>query len=181
LSRPEPGTQTLAEGRRANHLDIKMNTVAQNAADPQLDADTAAALRMWVVMTRAWRAVAEHGRRQVEARGLRPMEVAVLEALHHKGPLTQGQIGEHILLTSGSITAVVDKLEQRGLVVRRSCAEDRRIVYAELTEAGGKLIAMVFPEHAEVLRSAMAGLTTEEKQMATVLLRRLGRHAAEQP
>ena len=156
-----------------------MKTDEPGASDTGLDEDTAAALRMWVVMTRAWRAVAERGRRQVEAHGLRPMEFGVLEALYHKGPLTQGQLGERILLTSGSITAVVDKLEQRGLVARRPCAEDRRIVYAELTPAGVDLIAMVFPEHARVLRDAMAGLTTEEKQVATVLLRRLGRHAAE--
>jgi MarR family 2-MHQ and catechol resistance regulon transcriptional repressor len=158
-----------------------MNTVENSPADPQLDDDAAAALRMWVVLTRAWRAVAERARRQVEAHGLRPMEFGVLEALHHKGPLTQGQLGEHILLTSGSITAVVDKLERRGLLARRPCAEDRRIVYADLTEAGRELIAKVFPEHAAVLTGAMAGLTTEEKVIATALLRRLGRHAAEQP
>ncbi len=106
------------------------------------------------------------------------MEFGVLEALYHKGPLTQGQIGERILLTSGSITAVVDKLEERGLVERRPCAEDRRVVYADLTDEGRELIARVFPEHAEALRIAMEGLTTEEKRIAAVLLVRLGRHAA---
>lgn len=158
-----------------------MNADERSNTDPQKDEDTAAALKMWVVLNRAWRAIAERGRRQVEAQGLRTMEFAVLEVLYHKGPLTQGQIGEHILLTSGSITAVVDKLEHRGLVERRTCPEDRRVVYAELTEDGRKLIARVFPEHAEVLRNAMAGLTTEEKQIATALLRRLGRHADRQP
>ncbi len=142
------------------------------------DEDTVAALKLWVVLSRAARAIAEHARRQVEGEGLRHMEFGVLEALYHKGPLTQGQLGERILLTSGSITAVVDKLEKRGLVERRLCAEDRRVVYAELTEEGRTLISRVFPEHAEALRVAMGGLTAEEKKIARALLVRLGRHAA---
>jgi MarR family 2-MHQ and catechol resistance regulon transcriptional repressor len=54
------------------------------------------------------------------------------------------------------------------------------VCYAELTDAGRELMATVFPEHAEMIRVAMAGLTVEEKRIATALLRRLGRHAAEQ-
>jgi MarR family 2-MHQ and catechol resistance regulon transcriptional repressor len=152
---------------------------AKTEAD-QRDEDTAAALKLWVVLNRAHRAITEHARRQVERQGLRPTEFGVLEALYHKGPLALGEVGERVLLTSGSTTAVVDKLEQRGLLARRSSAEDRRVCYAELTDDGRALVARIFPDHTQVLRAAMGGLTTQEKQIATAMLRRLGLHAAEQ-
>ena len=145
----------------------------------QDDEDTAASLKLWVVLNRAQRAVAEHARREIERQGLRPTEFAVLEALYHKGPLTLGEVGSRVLLTSGSTTAVADKLEQRGLMTRRACTEDRRVCYAELTDDGRELVASIFPEHAQVLRRAMGGLTAEEKRIATVLLKRLGRFAGE--
>jgi MarR family 2-MHQ and catechol resistance regulon transcriptional repressor len=147
---------------------------------PQKDEDTAAALKLWVVLSRAQRAIGERARRQIERQGLRPTEFGVLEALYHKGPLTLGQVGERVLVTSGSVTPVADKLEQRGLIQRRISAEDRRVCYAELTEAGRELIGGIFPDHAEVIRGAMEGLTVEEKRIATALMRRLGLHAAEQ-
>jgi MarR family 2-MHQ and catechol resistance regulon transcriptional repressor len=157
-----------------------MNHEARTDSDLRQDADTTAALQLWVVLNRATRAISEHARRQVEGQGLRTTEFAVLEVLYHKGPLTLGDVGERVLLTSGSITAVVDKLERRGLVARRAAPSDRRVCYAELTDDGRALIAGIFPDHARVLRGAMAGLTTEEKQIATALLRRLGLHAVEQ-
>lgn len=147
---------------------------------PQKDEDTAAALKLWVVLNRAHRAIGEHARRQIERQGLRPTEFGVLEALYHKGPLTLGQVGERVLVTSGSVTPVADKLEQRGLIQRRISSEDRRVCYAELTEAGRELMGGMFPDHAEVIRGAMEGLTVEEKRIAAVLLRRLGLHAAGQ-
>lgn len=150
-----------------------------SAECPQQDEETAAALKLWVVLSRAQRAIGERARREVERQGLRPTEFGVLEALYHKGPLTLGQVGERVLVTSGSVTPVADKLEQRGLIQRRISSEDRRVCYAELTDAGRELIGGIFPDHAAVIRQATDGLTVDEKRIATALLRRLGRHAAE--
>jgi len=47
-------------------------------------------------------------------------DFAVLEALLHKGPLPVNEIGKKVLLTSGSMTVAVDRLEQRRLVERRA-------------------------------------------------------------
>jgi MarR family 2-MHQ and catechol resistance regulon transcriptional repressor len=101
----------------------------------------------------------------------------VLEVLHAKGPLMVGEVGSRVLLTSGSTTYVVDRLEERGLVARRPCTSDRRVLYVDLTERGRELIASIFPEHAEEVRRAMTGLTTEEQKIATAMLKRLGQHA----
>lgn len=75
------------------------------------------------------------------------------------------------------MTYVVDKLEEEGLIRRRHCEEDRRIIYAELTGQGRELIEEVFSEHAALIRCLMDELSPAEKQKATDLLKRLGKSA----
>jgi MarR family 2-MHQ and catechol resistance regulon transcriptional repressor len=104
-------------------------------------------------------------------------EFAVLEVLHHKGALPLGEIRDRILVTGASTTYVVKKLEERGLMRRRSCAEDQRIVFGELTAKGRALIDEVFPAHVERLQQAMAGLSVSQKREASRLLRALSLHA----
>lgn len=135
-------------------------------------ADTA--LKLFVVLSRAHRAIAEHTRRDQERHGLGATEFAVLEALYHRGPLLVGEVGARILLTSGSTTYVVDKLEQRGLVKRRPCESDRRALFVELTREGRTLIKTIFPDHARAIERAMAGLSREQQRSLTILLKQLG-------
>jgi MarR family 2-MHQ and catechol resistance regulon transcriptional repressor len=71
----------------------------------------------------------------------------------------------------------VSRLEERGLLRRRTSEEDQRVVFGELTDAGRALIAEVFPAHAEQIRLAMRGLTRAEKRDAADLLKKLGRAA----
>ena len=104
-------------------------------------------------------------------------EFAVLEVLYHKGALPLGEIRDRILLTGASTTYVVKKLEERGLMRRRACAEDQRVVFGELTTKGRTLIQEVFPAHVERLQHAMAGLSASQKREAGRLLRVLSRHA----
>lgn len=135
------------------------------------------ALKLWVVMNRALRSVEDSLRRQVEAHGLSLTEFAVLEVLFTKGPLPVGEIGDRVLRTSGSMTYVVDKLAGRGLIERRACPTDRRVIHVALTDAGRALIERVFPEHAALIGSLMQGLTTQEQEAATDILKRLGLYA----
>ena len=104
-------------------------------------------------------------------------EFAVLEVLYHKGPLPLGELRDRILVTGASTTYVVKKLEERGLMRRRTCAEDQRIIFGELTAKGRALIDEVFPVHVDRLREILAGLSVSDKQAATRLLRRLSHHA----
>jgi MarR family 2-MHQ and catechol resistance regulon transcriptional repressor len=145
---------------------------------PAPDRRTAGALKLWVVLARAYGAVAERASRQVAAHGLTPAEFGVLEAIHHKGPMLVGELQRKLLVSSGGTTYLVDRLAERGLVERRACPGDRRARYAVLTGKGEQLIARIFPEHARVLAEAMAGLSEEKKRLATTLLRELGLHAA---
>jgi MarR family 2-MHQ and catechol resistance regulon transcriptional repressor len=139
------------------------------------------ALKLWVVLSRAHDAVAAHSQADIARHGLTPAEFGVLEALYHKGPLLLGEVQRKILVTSGGVTYLVDRLAAKGLVERRRCPTDRRAAYAALTPGGEALIREIFPDHGAAIARALAGLTAEEKEQATHLLRTLGRFAADEP
>src|SRR6185503_13192975 len=96
--------------------------------------DSKSALKLWVVLARAYASVAQRASEDVARHGLTLAEFAVLEALYHKGPLLLGEVQKKILVSSGGVTYLVDRLEERGLVRRKLCPEDRRARYAELTD-----------------------------------------------
>lgn len=139
---------------------------------------TADALKLWVTLSRAYQAIAQRAEAQVKSHDLTVAEFGVLEALHHKGPLLLGELQRSLLVSSGGVTWLVDRLAKRGLVERADCAEDRRARYARLTDQGERFIAKIFPDHAEAIREACAGLTVAEQREAATLLRALGRAAA---
>ncbi|MEK3935280.1 MarR family transcriptional regulator [Sporosarcina sp. FSL W7-1349] len=132
------------------------------------------ALKLYVVLSRSSKVISEEANKTIEKHGLNPTEFAVLELLHHRGRQPIQKIGQKILLRSGSMTYVVDKLEKKGLLQRIFCEEDKRITYMSITKDGVELIESIFPEHAENIRSIMSGLTTEEQETAIQLLRKLG-------
>ncbi|CAM4142669.1 MULTISPECIES: MarR family winged helix-turn-helix transcriptional regulator [Geobacillus] len=131
-------------------------------------------LKLFIVLSRAYRAVSDQVNKSIHSFGVNPTEFAVLELLYHKGDQPLQQIGEKILLASGSITYVIDKLENKGLIVRRACEKDRRVTYASITEEGRRFIERVFPEHAEKIHETVSALTAAEKEQAIALLKKLG-------
>lgn len=132
------------------------------------------ALKLWVTLARAYRTLAEVSADDVARHGLTPAEFGVLEALHHRGPLLLGDLQRKVLVSSGGMTYLVDRLAERGLVERADCAEDRRARYARLTETGRALIERIFPAHAEAMREACRALTPAEQRETAALLKRLG-------
>ncbi len=132
------------------------------------------ALELFVVLSRAFNWVNAHAIRDIRCHGLNLTEFGILEVLYHKGSLPLQQIGEKVLISSGNITYVVDKLEQKQLLVRKPSSEDRRVIFAELTPRGEDLIATIFPSHTQALHKAMSGLSSDEQVQAINLLRKLG-------
>jgi MarR family 2-MHQ and catechol resistance regulon transcriptional repressor len=142
------------------------------------DPRTARALKTWVVLARAYAAMTRAVELDIARNDLTITEFGILEALHHKGPLLLGEIQRKVLVTSGGITYLVDRLVAKGLVTREPSPEDRRARYAVLTPAGKALIAGIFPAHAERLRHLLSSLSAAEQEQVTVLLRKLGLAAA---
>ena len=151
----------------------------KNQGSTESTADRDAALKLWVVLARAYESVAARAQRDISARGLTLTEFGILEALYHKGPMLLGEVQRRILVSSGGVTYLVDRLEGKGLVERQDCPEDRRARYAALTPEGEAMIAEIFPEHAAYMESVLSSLSLEEKVEATELLKRLGKSAAD--
>jgi MarR family 2-MHQ and catechol resistance regulon transcriptional repressor len=142
------------------------------------DPATEAALKLWVVLSRAHAAVAAQAAEDAARHDLTLAEFGILESLYHKGPMLLGEVQRKILVSSGGITYLVDRLEERGLVERRACPADRRARYAALTPQGEQFVTAIFPAHAERIRTAVAALDQEEQRVVTGLLRTLGVAAA---
>jgi MarR family transcriptional regulator, 2-MHQ and catechol-resistance regulon repressor len=138
----------------------------------------AVALKLWVVLSRAQAAIAAHAEADVERHGLSIAEFGILEALYHRGPMLLGEVQRRILVSSGGITFLVDRLVKKGLVERQTCETDRRARYAALTSAGEALIARIFPAHAATISRAVMGLSADDQRTLTELMRRLGKAAA---
>jgi MarR family 2-MHQ and catechol resistance regulon transcriptional repressor len=136
--------------------------------------DEAVALKLFVVLSRAYSAVSDELQASFAVEGLTGTEFGILEVLHHKGPLLLGEIQRKILVTSGGITYLVDRLVEKGLVKREECPNDRRARYAVLTPAGDALIRRIFPDHAKKIAQVVSGLNEDEQIEATALLRKLG-------
>jgi MarR family 2-MHQ and catechol resistance regulon transcriptional repressor len=145
-------------------------------AGPLAAPPDSAALKFWVVLSKAHRAVYAFAEADVARHDLTMTEFAILEALYHKGPLLLGDLQRRILVSSGGVTYLVDRLTAKGLVERMDCATDRRARYAKLTDAGAALIAKMFPAHQQAIEEATAGLTDRELEQLTSRLRTLGRH-----
>src|ERR1041385_6576581 len=109
-------------------------------------------VHVFLVLWKALHAVEAYAVRSIVELDIGSTDFAVLEALLHKGPLPVNEIGKKVLLTSGSITVAVDRLETRGLVERRAHGSDRRARIVHLTKEGQKIISRVFAEHATLIR-----------------------------
>ena len=131
-------------------------------------------VHLWLILWKAYDAVRAHAERHIESLGLCFSDFGVLEVLLHKGPTPVNAIGSRIGLTSGSITAAVDRLQERGLVERRNDPEDHRARVVHLTAAGRKLIASAFADHEAAMERATSGLTATERGEAAGLLKKLG-------
>jgi len=132
------------------------------------------ALSTYVKLMRATEAVTTRTNRHLVEAGLSISQFGVLEALHHLGPLCQRDIAKKILKSSGNITVVIDNLEKRGLVARIRDAEDRRFLTVRLTSEGERLIAGIFPRHAEAIVKEMGVLTEAEQLELGRLCKKLG-------
>ncbi|NLP50180.1 MarR family transcriptional regulator [Bacillus sp. RO1] len=134
-------------------------------------------LKLFIVLSRAFRALNDKANQSIQSFNLNPTEFAVLELLYHKGEQPLQQIGGKILLASGSITYVVDKLENKGLLARKACPKDRRVTYAQITDEGKQLLNEIFPKHEQHIHTLVDGLTQQEKEQAIQLIKKLGLNA----
>ena len=172
---PRSATPTIDTRLNIKYLDVKIFMSANNLQSLKGGSGVHVFLVLWKA-ARAVQAYAEHSIAELEMCG---SDFAVLEALLHKGPLPINEIGKKVLLTSGSITVAVDRLESKGLVERRASGTDRRAKIVHLTKEGKKLIARVYADHAEHMEQlASSSLGRAERDTLIRLLKKIGYQAA---
>ncbi len=140
--------------------------------------ESTAGVHVWLILAKTSRALAGWANRSIVDLGMCASDFGALEILLHNGPLPVNELGRKLLLTSGSITTAVDRLEERGLVRRESIAQDRRARVVHLTAAGRRQIEKAFARHAADMERATRVLSPAERSTLVALLKKLGIAAA---
>ena len=108
--------------------------------------------------------------------GLQPGEFDVLATLRRSGApfmLSPTQLYQAMMISSGGMTARLDRLERAGLVERRLDPDDRRGKLIALTERGRRAIDVTIGRHVANEERLLGGLSGEEQEMLNLLLKKL--------
>jgi DNA-binding MarR family transcriptional regulator len=100
-------------------------------------------------------------------------ELVALGYLRDRGPLRAGQLGERLGLTTGSITALIDRLERIGYADRLRHPQDRRGVVVELTPTGRAEVGTLFELVAANVETALEGMSAGELDAVARFLRKI--------
>lgn len=87
--------------------------------------------------------------------------------------LTCSEITERTLITKGTLTGVIDRLEEKGLVQRWGDSEDGRRIIVDLTRVGERVYRREYPKYAEAMAAKLEGLSARDRQQAAKLLEKI--------
>ena len=102
--------------------------------------------------------------------GLTPSQARVIFTIGDTDGMTCKDIGDITLITKGTLTGVVDRLEEKGLVERWSVEGDGRKTIVALTRRGERVYQKEFPRHVEFLKDKFDGMNARDRKQAIELL-----------
>ena len=114
--------------------------------------------RLRMVVTRLARRLRQQGESAAS-----PTQLAALATIERDGPLTLGALAAIERVRPPTITAAVGRLEEQGLVHRRTDARDRRVARVEITAHGGRLLAQSRSRKTAYLEQQLAALSADER------------------
>ncbi len=124
-------------------------------------------------LVRTYQAFAAYDAAGYRGTGLTVPQADVIFTLGNTDGLTFGEIGYKTLITKGTLTGVVNRLEQKGLVNRVQSDEDRRCVCVHLTAKGTAVFRREFPRQIQYLKSRFEHLSSSQQRSALRILRQL--------
>ena len=124
-------------------------------------------------LVRAYQAAMAYAAADLRERGLTAPQADVIFALGNTPGMTFKELGAQTLITKGTLTGVVDRLEAKGLVRRVASTRDRRKTLVVLTPKGERLFNEVFPRHVEHMKRRFDRLGRQELRQAEEMLRRI--------
>jgi len=107
--------------------------------------------------------------------GLTPPQFYVLATIGYAGGLPFGEIGAKMMVTVSNLTGIVDRLEEKKLVLRKRDENDRRVVHVVLTEKGRKIHKTTIPLFEKSVSHIFSALDKPQQKELSALLRKLNR------
>ncbi|WP_151636766.1 MarR family winged helix-turn-helix transcriptional regulator [Noviherbaspirillum aerium] len=98
----------------------------------------------------------------VRTLGLTSPQFDILATLGNTEGMSFKELGQKTLITKGTLTGIVDRLEEKGLVIRTCCLEDRRSMIVRLTEQGQAEFERLFGPHIQFCKQAFLGYSDED-------------------
>ena len=114
----------------------------------------------------------------LEKLGVTPPQFYVLATIGYAGGLPFGEIGAKMMVTVSNLTGIVDRLEEKKLVLRKRDEKDRRVVHVILTEKGAKLYKSTIPLFEKSVERIFIKLTAPEQKQLSTILRKLNHDPA---
>lgn len=105
--------------------------------------------------------------------GLSPAQMHAIEIVGHAPPLRMKELAEKRGVTTGSLTVMIDRLEQQGLLQRQPHETDRRSCLIALTEKGRTLFAAHHQYHLQLTQEISAALSQEEQEQFSAILEKI--------
>ena len=112
----------------------------------------------------AYQAFERYSAPHIAGMGLTMTQFDVIATLGNQLPMSCKELGEKTLVTKGTLTGVLERLEAKGLILRQVNSEDARSQLIGLTSEGQSVFEKVFPEHLEFLNKAFKKLSSDELQ-----------------
>src|ERR1700756_2244260 len=134
-------------------------------------------VHVWLILMKAYGAIQAVAAKDIADSNLAQSDFQILEILLHKGALPVNTIGRKIMLTSGSISTAVDRLEKRKLVRRDPSVDDARVTYVSLTGPGHALIQRIFSRHAQQMEGVFDPLSDQVRLFLEEIIKKFGRQA----
>ena len=130
-------------------------------------------LRTLRSLAECYHAFEKYSAAQVRQFGLTPPQFDIVATLGNTEGMSFKELGERTLITKGTLTGVIDRLELRGMVRRTQSKSDGRSTIVRLTKKGEDEFARIFPSHVAHLKGPFSALSDDELARFEALAERL--------
>ncbi len=121
----------------------------------------------------AYQAYETYSQKHIRELGLTPPQFDVIATLGNTNGMSMGEVAEKTLVTKGTLTGIIDRLEQKNLVRREVPEGNRRSFTIVLTAEGEQVFGDIFPAHVAYLKERFDRLDASEQDQLCVLLKKL--------
>ena len=124
-------------------------------------------------LVRAYQAFESYSAAHIRNLGLTAPQFDIIATLGNTSGMSFKDLGEKTLITKGTLTGVIDRLEDKALVRRIASPSDGRSQIVQLTKAGEKLFVQVFPAHLSHLEQVFGNFSQKDFENTEVVLQQL--------